>query len=332
MRICIRRSWLVLLALLAASLAHAEDGPPTAADIERDLVLEATLATPGTIQPGQPVRVTSRIVNRSKTHIYKLVRPGDGSESGWREPHVFYRAQAVGPRGVRKPVAERQLGRCGLFDADWHKGVVSLAPGESLVLTDWMPAAHHVLDFQQSGPVELRLHYRYTRGQSGKGGRPSESPDGTGPMGNVPAFELVSAPVRFSVTRLIDIRLEVTGTLTVGRVARLSDVLRLHVENLAHDPVHVSGAEITLQLLPAKPGGPTFTTHEPIAPTIERKTPPLGGKATRTWSGRPDWDELPDWRLAAKTPGTFEVVAILSASGSGARYVSAPVEVRVQSR
>ncbi len=332
MMICVRVLWLFPVALLAASLAYGEEEPATKADIERDLVLEATLSTPKTVQPGEPVRVTSRIVNRSKTRTYKLVRPGDGSESGWREPHVFFRAEAVGPRGVRTPVPPRAMGRCGLFDADWHKAVVSLKPGDHLALSNWMPAAHHVLDFQQAGTVELWLHYKYKRGESGKGGRPSESPGGTGPMGDVPAFELVSAPVRFEVTRLIDIRLEVAGELPVGRETRLSDVLRLHVENLATDPVHVSGQEISIQFLPTRAGAPTFQTHELISPTVERKTPPLAGKATRSWSGRPDWDELPDWKLQAKTPGTIRVVAIWSATGGGPRYVSPPAEIPFRPR
>ena len=338
MRICAPVVWLVPLVLLSGSLgpdsllSAEEDAAPARADIERDLVLEATLATPKAIRPGEPVRLKARVVNRSEAHTRKLVRPGDGSESGWREPHVFLRAVHVAPDGVRTQMAPRGIGRCGLHDADWHKGVTSLEPGAALEIGDWLPAPDQMFHFQRGGTVELRVHYRYTRGAGSKRPGPDESPKGTGPMGNSPAFELISAPLRVSVQPLVEIRLEVTGALKAGTTGRLADVLRLHVESLVTDPILVSGAEIYVQPAPRGPGVPTFKTRKHIEPTVERKSPPLAGKVTRTWSGRPDWRELLDWELHPTTKGRFQVVATWSPSGGSARYVSEPVEVRVLPR
>jgi len=322
----------ILLVLLtpAASTAKADDDAPTREAIERDLVLEATLTTPGTIQPGEPIRVKSRIVNRSRTATHKLVRPGDGSESGWREPHVFFTAETLGPRGRRTAVIERGIGRCGVFDANWHDDVIELKPGKALDLYNWMPAAHFGLDFQREGPTEVVLHYRYRRGTAGKGGEALDRPDGRGPMGDLPAFELVSKPVRVNVVRLLEVRLEVTGALEVGRAAHLSDVLRLHITNKAKDPIAVSAQEVLLILSPFPRNSALFSEAKDIPATVERKSPRLPGGATHTWSGRPAWHELTDWKLTPARPGTIKVIAQWSRTGGGPRYRSEPVLVHIR--
>jgi len=326
-----------LLAVLALTLlaplipcAVAGEEVPSREAIERDLVLEATLTTSRTIQPGEPVRVKSRIVNVSKTQTYRLVRPGDGSESGWREPRVFFDAETLGPRGQRTAVPEREIGRCGMYDANWHDDVITLEPGAVLDLHNWMPAAHHALDFQQEGPVEVRLHYHYTRGTGAVGGKALERPDGRGSMGDVPAFELVSKPVRLNVVRLLDIRLEVTGALEVGREARLSDVLQLHIANKATDPMAVSAQEVILIVSPFPRNSELFAHAKDIPASVERKSPRLASGATRTWSGRSAWKELTDWQLTPKQPGTLKVVAQWSKTGGGARYRSEPVLVSLR--
>lgn len=318
--------------LLATSSARAGDDTPTREAIERDLVLEATLASARTIQPGEPVRVSARIVNRSKTTTYKLVRPGDGSESGWRDPHVYFTADTSDARGVRTPVAEAGLGRCGLYDANWHDEVITLAPGKVLDLTNWMPMAHHQLRFEDEGTVSMRLHYRYTRGALGKGRKTLDpkAEGGTGPMGTTPAFELVSAAVRFHVIRLAEVRLVAKGPVTIGRSTLLSSVMDLEIENRATDPMLVSGAEVQIQVV--RPGGvpPFFSEHRRIAPTVETKMPALGGGDTRSWSGPTLWQTLPDWRLTASRTGTFQVVATWRPTGRQAVYQSKPVEVTVR--
>ncbi len=319
---------LLSFCVLAVATASAGDDVPTREAIERDLKVEASLSSPASVQPGEPVRVTSRIVNRSKTASYKLVKPGDGSESGWREPHVFFTATTVDPRGVRTPVPALDILRCGLHDPNWHDEVVTLAPGAVLELTDWMPAANLALDFQQQGSVELRLHYKYARGNVSKGAI-VDAPAGTGPMGDTPAFELVSKPVRFNVVRYVDIRLEVTGKLEVGKEALLSDAVRLHVKNLSADPVSVSSAEIFVQVVPAIGSGDLFSVFERIAPTVERKTVPLAGSATRMWDGTPAWNELADVRMTPAKPGSIEIEAMWSPTGGKARYRSARVEVEI---
>lgn len=327
------RPLLLVVCLLVPCLpAFAGDKPPTREALERDLVIEATLASPKVIQPGEPVRVRSRLVNRSKTVTYKVVRPGDGSESGWREPHVFFTAETIAKDGARTKVPEAGLGRCGLYDANWHDEVVELAPGKSLDLYNWMPTAHLHLLFQHEGTVELKLHYRYTAGAASKGRESLDGPvpQGAGPMKGTPAFEVISAPVRFQVTRLMDIRLEITKPMIVGKEMKLSEIAKLHIENRSNDPVPVSGSEVTIELL--QPGGATafFTSFAPIAPSVEAKTPALGGGDTRTWAGATKWQALPDWRMTPARPGSFKVVATWRTTSGQAYYRSDPATVEVR--
>lgn len=320
----------VTLLGLVMPIAAAGDHVPTREAIERDLVLEATLTTPSTIQPGKPVRVKSRIVNRSKTETYKLVRPGDGSECGWREPHVFFSAETLSPRGRRLPVPKREIGRCGMFDATWQDDVIELKPGDSLDLHSWMPAAHYALDFQQAGPTEVRLHYQYRRGTAARGGKTGKRPVDRGPMGAVPPFDLVSKPLRLNVVRVLEVRLEVTGTLKVGRSGRLSDVLRLSIRNKSNDPVAVSAQEVTFTLSPFPRGSALFSDAKDIPASGKRKSPRLLGGSTRRWSGRSGWQELTDWQLTPKQAGALKVVAEWSKTGGGPRYRSEPVLVSLR--
>ncbi|MDF1700053.1 MAG: hypothetical protein P1V36_02690 [Planctomycetota bacterium] len=149
-------------------------------------------------------------------------------------------------------------------------------------------------------------------------------------MGAVPAFELVSAPVRFDVVRTMDIRLVAKKPVRLGTETTLSEVLELVIENRGTDPRPVSGAEVTIQVL--QPGGATafFSSLERIAPRIERKQPPLAGGARRTWAGAKAWAELSDVRLTVARPGSFTVVAHWAPTGQQARYRSAPLRIDVR--
>ncbi|MFT7622289.1 MAG: hypothetical protein ACI9WU_001457 [Myxococcota bacterium] len=114
----------LLTLLLAAELLTA---PPTT-----DLQIAAALKTPDTVEPGAQIKLEAHLVNHSRTITHRVVRPGDGSEVAWREPYVFYSAEADSGDGVWRPVAKRPGGRCGLYDHDWPKDVLDLKPGERM--------------------------------------------------------------------------------------------------------------------------------------------------------------------------------------------------------
>lgn len=304
-----------LLPLLAAWPASAGDDDRARAAIQRDLALEIALTSKEVVQPGEPVHVRSRILNRSP-HAYKIAAPRRYPLLD-RDAYAFFSAASVDAQGKRTPILSA-LGHAGKLQARQHREVITLAPGAAFDLTSWVWAPDFSYDFQQAGPVELRLHYKYARGAT-----PLEGVD-------APTFELVSAPVRFTVVRHVDIRLEVTGHFKAGTPQRISEVLRLHVKNLRDGPVPVSGAEIMFAFPSHSMPPKLYKQFLRFDPTVERKSPPLAGGATRTWGGRPAWDELPDWQFTMASAGWFEVVARWRPTGTKADYASAPVRLEIR--
>lgn len=126
-----------------------------------------------------------RLVNAGKwTH--RVVKPNDGSESGWREPEIYFEREVDG-----KWVRGGKPGRCGMFASDWQKDIIDLKPGDTLVLEGYLPLDMS-FGLTKPGKAKLRAVYVYA------GGFVPRDPDGKldpGPMGKTPAFTLVSEPV-----------------------------------------------------------------------------------------------------------------------------------------
>ncbi|MCY2930744.1 MAG: HEAT repeat domain-containing protein, partial [Planctomycetota bacterium] len=202
------------------------------------LKLQAALAAgaPAEFLPGQAIPFEVQLVNASRTREYTVVKPGDGSESGWREPHVYYTAERLTAEGRWTRLAPAPIGRCGLYDSQWQKDVVTLKPGESLALKEWLPRPSSVFEFQQAGRYRIRVHYSYRGGQAHKGAasRPAED---LGGMKGVEPFEIVSDPVEISVKRPLNVTLKVRGNLAANQPARLSDLLAIAVSNDSDKPI-----------------------------------------------------------------------------------------------
>src|SRR5262245_3541937 len=160
-------------------------------DPARDLQLVAELKWGETLRPGTDPWVELTLVNTSQTITYPVVRPGDGSEVGWRDPHVFFTAELLGPDDRWTPVPKADSFICGSFAWDWPKDVIDLKPGEKLEVNRSGPH----LEFQKPGKVHLVGHYAY-RATSGKRGEPRPE-DQRGRMKGVPLFHVVSNPVEF---------------------------------------------------------------------------------------------------------------------------------------
>lgn len=202
-------------------LGMAEDKPrPILKEqVERDLQLQVSLKTPSKIHLGEPIQLQMSLWNQSKDQTYFVVKPGDGSDAGWREPYIFYTAQYVikvdhcGHQTEEVP--PETIGRCGLFSGSWMKDEVPLKPQEKLDITsDMILLPSQALKFQKPGHVRLFVHYAYQSGH----GRPAENATKilpflhenelkklrskevpTGPIADMPAYEIVSSPIEIDI-------------------------------------------------------------------------------------------------------------------------------------
>ena len=208
--------------------------PMTKAEIETDLRLEVTWTGPKVIMAGEQPRVSASLVNDSKTTTHPVVKVGDGSEMGWREPFVYWTATVDRGDGKPIPVPKNRYRRCGLFDHDWPKDAIALRPFETLPVD-----AHPLLEFQQAGRVRLQAHYVY-RDNNVRPNRTNLPPGQRGRMVGVPGFEVVSKPVEFDVVRPLAVRIEVRMPLKVHAETRLSDLLEITLVNQSKKPIDCS--------------------------------------------------------------------------------------------
>ena len=111
----------VLLTLAAIAPTPAND--PT----KPVIAVELRTAMP-VVKSGEFPRFTAEVVNRSNKEIV-LVRPGDGSDCGWRTPVLSWMVEGVKPQ---------RLARCGNINALKPNEVFLLKPGERASLGEWI--------------------------------------------------------------------------------------------------------------------------------------------------------------------------------------------------
>ena len=212
---------------------------PSKEQIEKDLRLQVDAKNVKVLQAGTSPRLVVELVNTSKTVTYPVVKPGDGSEMGWREPHLYW--TAIIDRGDGKPseVPQARYARCGLFAWDWPKDASRLKPGEKLSMRCDPFLECQLVEFQRAGHVRLQAHYAYRAGKGKKGGSGLEGKQ-LGLMEGVPAFEIVSAAVLFDVVRPLDVRVKVKRALKVHVKTSLSDLLEVTLVNQSKEAIEVS--------------------------------------------------------------------------------------------
>jgi hypothetical protein len=219
------------LALLTASAVVLAGGAAAGQDkpsVERDLVLVATVTSGAVIQPGQTVETTLTLSNRSRGAVHRVVRPGDGSDDGRREPHVWFTAEMEGADGSWSELPKARRYGCKVFDPDWRDDVVDLQPGESLDVRDWA-AGPNMYELQLPGRVRLIAHYAY---------RAQPVPAGdVGEMADLAPFEIASEPVYVTVERPLDVSLEVVGEMPAEGRARLGALVNVRVRNDSAEPL-----------------------------------------------------------------------------------------------
>jgi hypothetical protein len=217
------RNTLALAVFLMSSAAVRAEEAISKEQIQKDLRLNVRLLGARKVEPGVPIGVSMELVNDSKSRTYPVVKTGDGSDFGKRNPHVFFTATITGPDGKDQPVAKARYVRCKLYDVDWKKDVVELGPGRTIDLNPWVPAPSTLLEFQQPGHVRLAVHYACAAIREG-----------------VPAFEIVSAPVEFDVVRPLDLVVTVRRPMRSETITGLADLLAVTLVNQSEVPMHVT--------------------------------------------------------------------------------------------
>ncbi len=239
---------------LTTSAVAAE--PPTHPDLAISLIGPSTV----TLDSGQPLSLHGKLINRSKRTAHRVVQPNDGSEMGWREPHVFFSAERKTDAGAWEQVKPLQVGRCGLFAFDWTQDVVSLPPGESLLLKDWLPSVERAVDLSQAGTYRVRMHYVYRAGRSAKGGGESMTvlPES---LADMSAYSVTSKPMTLTVRRPLDLRLTLVGSPRAGEPAARVVELSLHNQTKRARPVSELGRGARLHFeLRGRGSAPSFVT------------------------------------------------------------------------
>jgi hypothetical protein len=312
----------VALAALFAATALAGSAP-------EGLSLTARMNTKGPIQPGEAIDVAVKLRNSSATLSHRVVRPGDGSECGWREPHVFWTATFAGPDGVAVPLEATSVGRCGLFAAEWWKEVVVLPPHGAIDVEHLVPP-HRVFDVQGEGTLRLVAHYAWGGGRNsradpmtGAGGAPPDM----GGMKGVEPYELVSNAVEIEVRPAFDVILAPKAPAKKGIVAKLSDLVdaRLRVR----DAMKLEPREWTVSLVVAPPA--TCEMNEEVAPGALAKPAEIAAAATAPLVGVGAFAEGRDVRVRFAADGKTRVAAYVARrDGEGVRIRSNWIELTVE--
>lgn len=253
------------------------------------LVLELTAPNDARAESGSSPRFTAQLRNTGTT-AQKAVQSGDGSIGGVREPYLRWSGEYDPGDGDWRPMTTKVTPGCGMYDENWHDEIVTIAAGNSAPLGEWLGAPDYFYDTSAPGRYRVQLHYAYTAG------RREPERFAPGDMAGVAPFELVSAPVEFTVFRPLELVLKRRPGAKPPR--RLSDVVEAKLVSKSAEAKQLpplTGAE--LQLL--GPGAtPTTTLSMAFKPAKKRVYVPAG--ATLDVLGLADLD----WSPALDAPGT----------------------------
>jgi hypothetical protein len=161
------------------------------------------------------------------------VKSGDGSDSGWREPHLYATVERLDEAGEWTPLPPPGSARCAIYHPNWHPDVVDLAPGAALDL-EWLDLAPSA--YRDDRPHRVTVHYEYRRQPVRECEGAPPPPEGLGRMRDRPAFHLVSDPseLRFEEREPApSLRVHLEGIVSPSRWSdlRASAV----IENLSSD-------------------------------------------------------------------------------------------------
>jgi hypothetical protein len=133
---------LLVIALFGAAAALEKQN---AKEPTPEVIATLETTTP-TVKKGEQPMLNLTLVNRSSGEIV-LVKPGDGSDGGWRTPIVTCL--------VDGEVDGRLHRRCGNINRLKPDEVVTLKPGERLKMSEWLGTP----SLPRSGTYKLSLRY-----------------------------------------------------------------------------------------------------------------------------------------------------------------------------
>jgi hypothetical protein len=136
---CCSRILVLLVILATAVLPAASKDDPT-----KPIIAVELKAAPG-VKKGQRPKFVVEVVNTSDKEI-TLVKPGDGSDCGWRTPVIAWAVEGVRPT---------RLARCGNINALKADEVFALKPGQRAPLGDWVGFP------TLPGPGKYKVRFRY---------------------------------------------------------------------------------------------------------------------------------------------------------------------------
>jgi hypothetical protein len=314
-------------ALVAPATQPKVEPPLTKELIESDLKLVAVAPKDRVIEAGTQPYIGLKLVNTSKTRAHKVVKTGDGSECGWREPFVHVTGEHRTVEGKWLALEGHFPGRCGLFDSDWPRDVIELKPGAELAL-EGAGQRHHEL--QQPGTIRLIGHYEY-RATGGKNGAPRADAE-RGAMAGVPLFALRTEPVEFTVVRSFDLRAKAKKPLKVGVETKLSEVLEATVTNASAKRIrvgNVSGNDFGLGVSPMSAG--VFQWPGKDTPVYSNFKELAAGETVTVFGGG-DFASAADSLIKVEKPGTYRVRVSYSipTNSSLTHVVTTDIELRAE--
>lgn len=224
-------TWSIVLTL-GGVLVPSPRVPAVAGEAPDGLRLEASTETT-TVEANTNVPIAVRLVNGSRTATHAVVRSADGSQWGWREPHVYWTATRIAPDGSESPLERLAKPWCGLYAYDWTRDVTRLGPGESMVV-EWMNEVYCDFDLSEPGVVRFVAHYAWLGGLPGGWGVGTPYPD-IGLMEGMPPYELASNPVEIRIVQPIEVVAEAKASARVGREMRLSDLVAVRLTNRSNE-------------------------------------------------------------------------------------------------
>jgi len=225
--------------------------------LERDLVLTLRRKSTEPFEVSRDPKFEVVLANRSHETAYPIVLSNDGSESGWREPHVWYTVERKLPSGTWEAAPTLPAARCGLYARDWEKDVQTLGPGASIVLP-WFTFYQH-WDMEEATHVRVVAHYAY--GDHAKDLR--KVPPA---LHAIPAYELASQPMELPIHAPVALELRLKGKLpgSAGEeaLAPLVDVVAVNHSKTAQ-PIATadSGGSLSLEVEYTRGDGQTARAY-----------------------------------------------------------------------
>lgn len=212
-------------------------------EVERDLALELSRKISEPFERQREPGFEVVLVNRSPDRTYPVVISDDGSDAGWREPHVWYTVERRSGGGAWQAAPALRYSRCGNFQEDWHKDVVPLASGAKLNLP-WFPFYWH---WDLDGATHARVTAHYAYGDQAKDRRKIPPI-----LHQMPAYDLRSNALEFELTEVVRLELKLHGALPLRSGELLAPAIEVTATNCGAAPVPFAtsdtGASLAIEL------------------------------------------------------------------------------------